>query len=165
MATRTLLQLVNETEIEYLKADPNSITNVNKPIESKFTTNIPRSINHFLVGNAYPGTKNSLRGMLSGYSIINTQVLECGNFGIISPNEVKKITQSASKINYNSIFEKVKTTVENELEDAKVEDWRILTNNGNEENPAKVLISEIKHLIDFYEYTESKKMGVVTYSN
>ena len=166
MAMNTWLQLVSEAEIKSLKANPASINELDKPGKETFSTYFPCCINYFLLGDAYPNHKNPLGGMLFGFSYVNTNTLEGGNFGVVKPDDVKKIVLASTKIDYKKLAKKIEEADPDELEEEEVDDWEVLTDDGDEtpEEIAKILISEIKQLIAFYKYAEKKQLGVVMYT-
>ncbi|GCC50143.1 hypothetical protein SanaruYs_03580 [Chryseotalea sanaruensis] len=97
--------------------------------------------------------------MLDGTLSIETEVLENGDFGLVDPTEVKNILLELIKVDLNEVKKKVQDADPDELEEQEVDDWEILTDDN--ENPEKVLMSDIKRLVKLYKDAEQNGLGIV----
>jgi hypothetical protein len=164
MAMNTWLQMVSKEEIENLKVNPDLINKLNKKNRESYSTDYRSCINYFLTGDAYPDSADHvLGGLLDGTLSIETEVLENGDFGLVEPTEVKNILLELTKVDLTEVKKKVQDADPDELEEQEVDDWEILTDDN--ENPEKVLLSDIKRLVKFYKNAEQNGLGIVMYTS
>ena len=163
MAITTWLKMVSREEIEILEANPSSINKLNKKKEESCSTYFQNCINYFLTGDAFPdSSENPLGGLLSGFTSVETEILENGEVGIVRPDEINQLVLELTKVDLNEVKRNVQDADSDELEEQEVYDWEILADE--DENPAEVLVSDIQKLIKFYKRADKNGLGVVIYT-
>lgn len=160
MAMNTYLQMVSDAELEALRDQPSSINRLVKPAEASYSTYYACSINYFLAGDAYP-SEGALASMLFGATAIETDTLENGSFGVVTASEAKALARALAELDLGELEARVRQADPDELADEEVDDFELLV---EDEDPAKLLVAEIRQLVAFYAGAAERNMGVAMFT-
>ncbi len=165
MAMNTWLQMIDDEELAALEKNPSLINKMNKPDKESCSTYFQCCINYFLTGDAYPsGKKNKpLTVFLSGLESVECSTLENGYFHLVPASMAPAIVAALEKVDKKALKKKVAAADPDELEEAEVDDYEILTDS--DDDPGETLVADVERLLDFYRAAAKNKRGVVIYTS
>lgn len=160
MAMVTIVRMVSDAEIAALRADPDSIRQLDGRGDETFRTHYECSINYFVTGDAYP-VDHPLASVLSGIDNVLTDRLEAGAFGVSHADRVRVLAEGLARVDVAAIRAAVASADFERLAEEDVDDAEILREAAD---PAGVLGAEIEALARFYAAAAAKGLGVVAFT-
>jgi hypothetical protein len=160
MAMSTWLQAVTAEEIAELRAQPDTINQLDKP--HCYRTHFGPSINYFVLGSAYPGERDGpMWPMLQGATFVDTRTLENGSFGLVSPAQAAELAALLAGVDIAAVAARVAGADFDDLVDEEeLYDLELIT---QEEGP-ELIAGELESLVEFYTETARTGLGVVSYT-
>ena len=163
MAMATYLQMVSEQDLAKLRSRPTWVNQIDRPGEQSYVTHYFCSINYFVTGDAWPSgsRKHPLGGLLFGFASIPCRTLECGNFGVLRPDEAQLVLAALGTLDLAAIRQTIADTDPEDLADEEVEDFELL---AEDDDAAEVITNELRSLAAFYARAARYGYGVVSYT-
>ena len=144
--------MVSVDQLKSLEHTPSTIDKLDQPV--CYRTHFFTSLNYFL-------SDFDLSPVLDGSRFIDTDTLECGNFGIVDASEITKLANILASLN----LQEIRKAVEDADFEALVEEEECYELElFSESEIPDALISDFSMLIDFYKQVAESGQAIVSFT-
>lgn len=164
MALATILHRVGRDALEKLCAQPAWINRLTLPDGATYLTHYACSLSYFVVGDAWPSPsrKRPLTGMLSGFASVDCPTLECGNFGVAEPHQVRWVLEALGGLDLAAVRRRIEDADPAALAEDEVDDYELLLEENRD--IAGAIESELEELVELYKRAARGGYAIVSYA-